>query len=315
MCPITRQDSHEPPPASTVADRLKSARRRRFVGRAAELELFLAALAASEPPFSVLWVHGPAGLARPRCWARSPTRRPTPASAVVSLDLRAIEPVAAGVHGRARRARSGARRGVSAGGARRPRACGAAAGHLRGRGRPRGLAAGAVRPGAAGVRADRGGGQGAPGEAWRRDPGWGDLLRVVSLRNLGPDDARAFLRGAGVAEEQQGWMLELSHGHPLRIVAAGGRALAAAARRSGAAGVGRGARRGGAAGRELPRRGAEPAPSAGARVRGPRAAHHGGPAAAASSETRGRELFAWLRGLSFMEYGPHGLFPHDLARE
>ena len=64
MCPVARQDSYEPPPASTVADRLKSARRRRFVGRAAELELFLGALAASEPPFSVLWLHGPGGVGK-----------------------------------------------------------------------------------------------------------------------------------------------------------------------------------------------------------------------------------------------------------
>ena len=27
------------------------------------------------------------------------------------------------------------------------------------------------------------------------------------------------------------------------------------------------------------------------------------------------ELFAWLRGLSFIQSGPHGLFPHDLARD
>ena len=46
-----------------------------------------------------------------------------------------------------------------------------------------------------------------PGAAWRRDPGWGELLRVVALRNLGPDDARALLRSAGVAEDQQGWMV------------------------------------------------------------------------------------------------------------
>ena len=26
-------------------------------------------------------------------------------------------------------------------------------------------------------------------------------------------------------------------------------------------------------------------------------------------------MFSWLRGLSFMEYGDYGLFPHDLARE
>src|SRR6185436_16539217 len=27
------------------------------------------------------------------------------------------------------------------------------------------------------------------------------------------------------------------------------------------------------------------------------------------------ELFAWLRGLSFIEHGSYGLFPHDLARD
>src|SRR5690349_9114088 len=64
MCPVARQDSHEPPLAPTVADRLKSARRRRFVGRAAELELLQGALAAAEPPFSVLWVHGPGGVGK-----------------------------------------------------------------------------------------------------------------------------------------------------------------------------------------------------------------------------------------------------------
>jgi hypothetical protein len=32
-------------------------------------------------------------------------------------------------------------------------------------------------------------------------------------------------------------------------------------------------------------------------------------------EDEGGELFSWLRGLSFMESGQHGLFPHDLARE
>jgi hypothetical protein len=26
-------------------------------------------------------------------------------------------------------------------------------------------------------------------------------------------------------------------------------------------------------------------------------------------------LFGWLRGLSFIEQGPEGVFPHDLARE
>ena len=51
-------------PLATVADRLRGARRRCFVGRAAELELFRAALEAPEPPFSVLWIYGPGGVGK-----------------------------------------------------------------------------------------------------------------------------------------------------------------------------------------------------------------------------------------------------------
>ena len=92
MSPIARQDSHEPPPALTVADRLKSARRRRFVGRAAELELFLGALAASEPPFSVLWIHGPGGVGKTALLGALAEADADAGVGVVTLDLRAIEP-------------------------------------------------------------------------------------------------------------------------------------------------------------------------------------------------------------------------------
>ena len=133
-------------------------------------------------------------------------------------------------------------------------------------------------------------GRNAPGRAWRRDPGWGDLLRVVSLRNLEPDDARAFLRSAGVAEEHHGWMLELSHGHPLALsllvdVLSQRQATAAGC---GAVGVGGSARRGGAVGGELPGRGAESAPPAGAGMRGPRAADHVRPPGHRLRRSRGR---------------------------
>ena len=40
------------------------ARRRRFVGRAAELELMKVALEATEPTFSVLYLHGPGGVGK-----------------------------------------------------------------------------------------------------------------------------------------------------------------------------------------------------------------------------------------------------------
>jgi predicted ATPase len=48
----------------TVADRLRQTRSRRFVGRGGELELFRTALAAPEPPFTVLYVHGPGGVGK-----------------------------------------------------------------------------------------------------------------------------------------------------------------------------------------------------------------------------------------------------------
>jgi hypothetical protein len=50
--------------AGTVGDLLASRRRRRFVGRASEIELFRAALDSAEPPFSVLHVHGPPGIGK-----------------------------------------------------------------------------------------------------------------------------------------------------------------------------------------------------------------------------------------------------------
>ena len=92
MSPIARQDSYERPLASTVADRLKSARRRRFVGRTAEVELFLGALVVPEPPFSVLWIHGPGGVGKTALLGAFAEAAGDAGVDVVSLDLRAIEP-------------------------------------------------------------------------------------------------------------------------------------------------------------------------------------------------------------------------------
>src|SRR3712207_2837788 len=56
--------ARQPVAARTVADRLRGARGQWFVGRAAEVELFRWALEADEPPFSVLFVHGPGGVGK-----------------------------------------------------------------------------------------------------------------------------------------------------------------------------------------------------------------------------------------------------------
>src|SRR4051794_19099004 len=92
MSPVARQDSSEPPVAATVADRLRSARRRRFVGRAAELGLSAGALAGWDPPFSVLWLHGPGGVGKTALLGAFAEAAGDVGVAVVRLDLRVIEP-------------------------------------------------------------------------------------------------------------------------------------------------------------------------------------------------------------------------------
>ena len=49
---------------SRIAERLKSERRRLFVGRTAEKKLFTAALTSDDPPFYVMYVYGPGGVGK-----------------------------------------------------------------------------------------------------------------------------------------------------------------------------------------------------------------------------------------------------------
>ena len=159
-------------------------------------------------------------------------------------------------------------------------------------------------------------GRARPGEAWRRDPGWRDLLRVVALRNLEPEDARAVLARAGVAPDLRDRAVELTHGHPLALSL-----LVDVLSQRDAAGAG--------APLDL---GAVPdvveglvasfvaeAPSPRHRMALDVAAHARfvteGLMRDAMGEDEGEAMFAWLRGLSFVEAGPRGLVLHDLARD
>jgi hypothetical protein len=58
---VTREAA---PRTSRLADRLTAARRRSFVGREPEIELFRTAIASAELPFQVLYVHGPGGVGK-----------------------------------------------------------------------------------------------------------------------------------------------------------------------------------------------------------------------------------------------------------
>ena len=50
--------------AGTLGDLLASRRRRRFVGRTSEVELFQLALESPDPPFRLLHIHGPPGIGK-----------------------------------------------------------------------------------------------------------------------------------------------------------------------------------------------------------------------------------------------------------
>jgi hypothetical protein len=55
----------------------------------------------------------------------------------------------------------------------------------------------------------------APGAAWRS--AFGELLRVVSVGPLEPEDAAEMLRRAGLDEDQAAWVNRFVHGHPLSL--------------------------------------------------------------------------------------------------
>ena len=60
-------------------------------------------------------------------------------------------------------------------------------------------------------------GRAAPDSAWRADPAWRELLRVVSLRNLSPAASRQYLRVCGVDPARFDQLVDLAHGHPLGL--------------------------------------------------------------------------------------------------
>ncbi|WP_214107630.1 P-loop NTPase [Acrocarpospora catenulata] len=152
-------------------------------------------------------------------------------------------------------------------------------------------------------------GRDRPDPVWRADPGWRELVRILPLGNLGHEDGLALLAARGVPEEERAAALEFTRGHPLALalvadVSAQRRFSAVSAQEV----LG-----------ELLRGFVETVPSSLHRQ-----ALEACALVLATTEPLlaallglddASELFAWLRGLSIVEYGSRGLFPHDLARD
>jgi hypothetical protein len=75
-----------------IADRLAAARRGRFVGRIAELELFRSALLAAEPPFAVLHIYGTGGVGKTTLLREYAEVAADSGRSVVYLDGRNVDP-------------------------------------------------------------------------------------------------------------------------------------------------------------------------------------------------------------------------------
>jgi hypothetical protein len=297
--------------AGTLGDLLLSRRRRRFVGRASEIELFRAALDSAEPPFSVLHVHGPPGIGKTSLLDVFAGLSADAGASVVRLDGRDLLPSPPAVLE------------VLGGVLEVPEGEGAIVGPpdsgrvvllvdtyerlaplddwVRTQLLPR-LPATALTVAA---------GRTPPGPAWRADPAWRELLRMVTLRNLSPQESRHYLRACGVDPAHQEQLVQVAHGHPLGlslladVVIRGGEA-AADPLTPDLVGT-------------LLRQFLEVVPSGLHRRALEVCALARVTTEALLREALGledaHELFAWLWELSFVESGAEGLSPHDLARD
>ena len=301
-----------PERAVRLADRLVMAQRQRFVGRAGELELFRSALQGSEPPFAVLHVYGPGGVGKTRLLGEYARVADSDGLPMVRLDGRTIEPSPGRISARP----------ASGDAACRPASPLAALGR-----QPRSALLidtyerltpldawlrETFLPQLPGQMLIVIAGRNPPTSAWRMDPGWQDLVRVISLRNLPPQDSRAYLRARGIPEARHPSVLAFTHGHPLAlalvadVLTRGERETFSPENAPDVV-------------RVLLERFVQQVPSAAHRRALEVCARTRVTTEALLADVLGPAdapaLFAWLRGLSFVEQGAEGLFPHDLARE
>lgn len=147
---------------------------------------------------------------------------------------------------------------------------------------------------------------------WRADLGWSALIRTVPVRNLTPEESRAFLRARTIASEQHDAIAHLTHGHPLAI------SLVADVLMQNP---------------ELPIESAvtpdlmqillerfvqeNPSPAHRLALEASACVHYMTESllTAMLDMPAVHDIFVWLRDLSFMDVGHNGLFPHDIVRD
>lgn len=296
-----------------LADRLNAARHRSFVGRSPELALFRSALTAPALPFAVLFIYGPGGVGKTTLLREYSYIAAEAGACTVLLDARNLDPSPQGFLLALRFALGLAEHDSPVDVfARQQRSVLLIDTYetvapldpwLREVFLPQlpestlVVIAGRVPPGA----------------AWCADLEWRELVQVLPLRNLRPDESQAYLATRGVPPAQHDAVLAFTHGHPLALSLVGDllsqRNTTVAFRPEDAPDLVR----------MLLQRFIEHVPSIKHRAALELCAHVRVTTEALLREALAEEdiydIFEWLRSLTFIEQGPFGLFPHDLARE
>ncbi|GKQ40223.1 AAA family ATPase [Streptomyces sp. A012304] len=314
---------------SLLGGRLAAARDRAFTGRAAELELFRTALAGGPHAPAVLFLHGPGGIGKSMLLSRYAKEARDAGRTVIEVDGRTMSATPDGFEEAVRQGPAVPEAAGTPGAPREPRtaACAGAVllvdtfercrrleGWLRDRFLPR-LPLGSLVVIA---------GREAPDPAWSADPGWADLLRVVALDNLRGEDSLAYLRARDVPAHLHDALLGFTGGHPLALSLATAVTLdneAAPADWSAEP------RHPGAASTWSPSRNVIETLLARLVGEVPTPLHRRALEICAHAYCTSEELlrallgedagpmFAWLRGLPFVDSTGLGLFPHDVVRE
>ncbi|REE95952.1 ATP-binding protein [Thermomonospora umbrina] len=281
----------------TVAARLEEARARRFVGRATERAVLREALRSPEPPFTVLYVHGPGGVGKSALLGAFAGIATEAGAVPVRVDGRALdlspESFAAAMD---LPAESRAVLLVDT-----YEAIAALDGWIRE----------VLIPG---LRSDTIvviAGRNPPSPGWSADPGWRDLLHTLKLENLTPEEIEAYAKAAGLEPRKHERLAAVTHGHPLALVL-----LTDLLRRDPNGGDDL------TGSPDLVTRLAQCfiADAPGERHRRAlQACAHARfttePLLRAALGGTVEDVFAWLCGLPFIERGELGVFPHDLVRD
>ncbi|MGR3931643.1 ATP-binding protein [Streptomyces sp. BRA346] len=301
---MTHRDSHSP---GSLGEHLRAARQRAFVGRDRELARFRAALDGSADAFTVLFLTGPGGIGKSSLLRRFADEAHAAGLTAVELDGRSGECSPAAFEADAAEVFAADRPVLLVDTFEEYQSL---EGWLRDRFLPR------LPLGSLVVLA----GRQPPSDRWRTDPGWAGILRVVRLPELPRGEAVALLAARGVPPERQAGVLAFAGGNPLAL------SLAAEVARDPEEDNGAWTPAQDVIGSLVSRLVGE-VPSTVHRQALEICAHAHmtteellraalpGTDPAAPPAADAADLFAWLRGLPFIETGPCGIFPHDVVRE